>query len=130
MNEVLTKWHKIAETGDRALYDELFADDAVFYSPVVHTPQEGKEMTIRYLLGAFEVFKEANFQYVREIVAGNDAVLEFTAVIDGIKINGVDIISWNEAGQITEFKVMIRPLKAINMLHQKMREMLASMATQ
>jgi len=96
----------------------------VFHSPVVHAPQCGRELVAAYLGAAFKVFSVADFRYVREIIGKSDAMLEFETELDGIVINGVDIIKWNEAGRIVEFKVMLRPLKAINLIHQKMAAML------
>ena len=123
---VLSHWHNIVRTRDASGLDTLLADDVVFYSPVVHTPQVGKAITAMYLSAAVHVFGNESFRYVREIVGESDAVLEFETEIHGIVINGVDMIKWNGSGQITEFKVMIRPLKAVNLIHQKMGEMLQS----
>jgi hypothetical protein len=120
----ISQWHDIVRTRDASGLSELLSDDVVFYSPVVHTPQVGKAITSIYLTAAVVVFGNESFRYVREIVGERDAVLEFETEIDGIVINGVDMIKWNEDGQITEFKVMIRPLKAVNLIHQKMGEML------
>ncbi len=119
--ELLQQWHDFV--GSQALegLDELLADDAVFHSPVVHTPQVGKELTKMYLTGAYHVLKDSGFRYVREVASDNNAILEFTAEIDGIHINGVDMIHWNDQGKIDDFKVMIRPLKAVNLLHSMMR---------
>ena len=103
----------------------LLAEEVVFHSPVVHTPQHGKPITLMYLQAAFHVFFNDSFHYVREVVGTHDAVLEFEVEIDGIRVNGVDMLRWDDAGQITEFKVMLRPLKAVNLIHQKMGEMLA-----
>lgn len=125
MNETpIDKWHNIVCTRDASGLGELLADDVVFYSPVVHTPQVGKAITSMYLSAAVQVFGNQSFRYVREIVGESDAVLEFETEIEGITINGVDMMKWNENGQIIEFKVMIRPLKAVNLIHQKMGEML------
>lgn len=96
----------------------------MFHSPVVHSPQRGKELAIKYLSSAFYVIKNESFRYVREIVGECDAALEFVTEIDGIVINGVDLIKWDDEGKIVDFKVMVRPLKAINLLHQKMAEIL------
>lgn len=96
-------------------------------SPVVHTPQRGKAITKLYLAAAFKIFFNPNFRYVREIVGPNDAMLEFETEIDGISVNGVDIIKWNSDGKVTEFKVMLRPLKAVNLIHEHMGKMLATM---
>jgi SnoaL-like domain len=123
----IDRWHAYADSHDASLLDAMLADDAVFISPVVHTPQQGKHLTRAYLLAAFEVLGRSQFQYRREFFSDTGAVLEFTAVIDGIQINGIDMIEWNSAGKISEFKVMVRPLKAVNLLHQKMGEMLQKM---
>jgi hypothetical protein len=103
---------------------DLLADDAVFHSPVVHTPQRGKALTQMYLAGAMQVLGQPGFRYLREVVGESDAMLEFEVEIDGILINGVDIVHWNQAGRIDDFKVMIRPLKAIHLVHQKMGELM------
>lgn len=117
-------WHRLVEKRDAQGLDALLADEAVFYSPVVHTPQVGKAITKKYLAAAFQVFFNETFRYVRELQAERDAVLEFEVILDGISVNGVDMIKWNDAGRISEFKVMLRPLKAVNLIHQKMAEML------
>jgi hypothetical protein len=122
----LQSWHHLVHNRDLKALDALLADDVVFYSPVVHTPQHGKQVTSQYLFAAFRVFFNDSFRYVREVSGSHDAVLEFQVEIDDIEVNGVDMIRWNDAGKITEFKVMLRPLKAINLIHQKMAEMLAA----
>ncbi len=126
MTGPIEKWHRIVETRDAQALDTLLADEAVFYSPVVHKPQVGKAITRKYLAAAFHVFFNDSFRYVREIVGDQDAVLEFQVELDGVSVNGVDLIKWNDAGRITEFKVMLRPLKAVNLIHQKMAAMLQS----
>lgn len=123
---VIDTWHRLVRTRDASGLKTLIADDAVFHSPVVHTPQRGKALTTMYLGAAFQVFFNPSFRYVREIVGATDAMLEFETEIDGVQVNGVDIIKWNEAGQIVEFKVMLRPLKAINVIHQRMGAMLSA----
>ena len=122
----LQTWHRLVRDHDPSALDSLLAEDAVFYSPVVHSPQRGRALTAGYLRAAFQVFFNPTFRYVREIVGTSDAMLEFETEIDGIIVNGVDIIKWNQSGQIVEFKVMIRPLKAINLIHQRMAAMLES----
>lgn len=122
----LHAWHRLVRERDIAGLDALLADDVVFHSPVVYTPQRGKQVTIQYLAAAFHVFFNDSFRYVREVVGSHDAILEFKVEIDGIEVNGVDMMAWNDDGRITEFKVMLRPLKAINLIHQKMGEMLAA----
>ena len=119
-------WHELVRTRDARGLNDLLADDVVFHSPVVHTPQIGKAVTIQYLSAAFRVFFNESFRYVREVIGPRDAVLEFEVEIDGIQVNGVDMLRWDEQGRITDFKVMIRPLKAINLIHQKMAAMLAA----
>jgi hypothetical protein len=121
---VIQAWHDLVRSRDMSALQRILADEVVFHSPVVHTPQRGKAITTQYLQGAMQVLNNASFRYEREIVGDRDAVLEFSTTIDGILINGVDLIQWNDAGQITDFKVMVRPLKAINLLHQKMGAML------
>lgn len=103
------------------------ADNVVFKSPVVHTPQEGKFITMGYLLAAGETLGNDSFRYTRAFDCGDRAVLEFETEMDGILVNGVDMIEWNADGQITDFKVMVRPLKAIQTVHAAMGAMLAKM---
>ena len=124
MIDTLKTWHQLMQNRDVDGLDDLLADDAVFHSPVVHTPQEGKAITKAYLGAAFHVLGNDQFEYLREIVDGNNAVLEFRTELDGIVINGIDMIQWDEAGRIRDFKVMVRPLKAINKVHEMMAAML------
>lgn len=104
---------------------EWIADDAVFHSPVMHTPQEGKAKVMQYLGAAFAMFSARGFAYQREIIDGSHAMLEFTAEMDGIHVNGVDILTLDADGKITDFKVMVRPLKAIEKVRETMLAMLA-----
>lgn len=120
----LETWHRLVRNRDRSGLAGLLADDVVFYSPVVHAPQRGKPLAAAYLGAALVVFANPSFRYVREIVGASDAMLEFETEIDGIQVNGVDLIKWNDGGQIVEFKVMIRPLKAILLIQQRMAAML------
>ena len=119
-------WHRVVRERDLALLQALLADDAVFHSPVVHAPQRGRALVGGYLGAALQLLSAPGFRYVREIIGEQDAMLEFEVEIDGIQVDGVDIIRWNEAGQIVDFKVMLRPLKAINLVHQRMAELLAA----
>lgn len=125
-DDPITRWHDLVRMRNVAGLDALLADDVVFHSPVVHTPQAGKAITRSYLGAAFAVFFNESFRYVREVKGARDAVLEFKVVIDGIEVNGVDMIRWNDAGRIDDFKVMLRPLKAVNLIHQRMAAMLQS----
>jgi hypothetical protein len=126
---VIQRWHEIVETRDREAMAALIATDAVFESPVVHTPQQGQAITVKYLSAALEVLNNDTFRYLGEWRAERSAVLEFACEIDGIAINGVDMIWWDEADRIVRFKVMIRPLKAINLLHRLMGEKLTAGAS-
>ena len=120
----LATWHQVAKDRDiEGLYN-LLDDNVVFHSPVVHTPQEGKAITGKYLSAAFDVFFNESFTYVREVSSEGQAILEFEVEIQGVKVNGVDMISWNQTGLIIEFKVMVRPLKAVSLIHQNMGAML------
>lgn len=123
---VIDRWHSVVRTRDRAALAEMIAEGAVFESPVVHTPQQGKAVTVKYLESALEVLNNETFRYLGEWRAERSAVLEFACEIEGITVNGVDMIWWDEAGRIVRFKVMIRPLKAINLLHRLMGEKLAA----
>lgn len=122
----LEAWHRLVRNPDPAGLDALLADDVVFHSPVVHTPQRGRKLVAGYLGAAFQVFFNPAFRYVREIVGASDAMLEFETEIDGIQVNGVDLVKWNAEGRIVEFKVMVRPLKAITVVHQRMAALLAA----
>lgn len=119
-------WHGLVKARDPNGLDALLAEDVVFISPVVHSPQHGKAIARKYLRAAFQVFFNPSFRYVREIVGPCDAMLEFETQIDGVLVNGVDIIKWNDHGKIIEFKVMVRPLKAITVIHERMAAMLAA----
>jgi hypothetical protein len=127
--EMSKKWHAVALSSDESAISALLHEDAVFESPVVYTPQRGKPITVKYLASAGKVFSNTGFHYVGEWEAKNSLILEFNAEINGIKVDGIDMITWDEDGLITNFKVMVRPLKAMNMLHQKMGEILAAAAS-
>lgn len=120
----LDKWYAYLKSHDRAALWELLHPDAVFESPVVHTPQRGRDIAFKYLSSAEKVLGGPGFAYRGEWRNATGAVLEFETEIDGIRINGVDIIAFDAEGRITNFKVMVRPLKAINLLHRLMAEQL------
>jgi hypothetical protein len=124
MSATISAWHELVRTRNTRGLASLLADDVVFHSPVVHAPQPGKAITLQYLTAALHVFFNDSFRYVRELEGPRDAALEFQVEIDGIGVNGIDLIKWNDDGRIVEFKVLIRPLKAINLIHQKMAAML------
>ena len=117
---VIERWHQLVASRDLAMLSQLLDPQVVFESPVVHTPQVGKAITHAYLAAAMTVLNNRSFRYLGEWFGEDSAVLEFETEIDGIRINGVDMIWWNAEGRITRFKVMVRPLKAINLLHQMM----------
>ena len=139
----IEKWHDIMKSGGSNAIeklDNLLHDDVVFYSPVVFTPQKGKDITKLYLAAASGVFstdkktpnskkKESKFKYVKEVVTGNTACLEFETEMNGIYVNGIDLISWDDEDKITEFKVLIRPLQAVNTIHEMMGKMLDQLKT-
>ena len=124
----LARWHTVIENGSSP--EELAAiirEDAVFHSPVVHTPQQGRKLVVAYLAAAGQTLGNDSFTYVRELVDGDNAMLEFTTEMDGIHVNGVDIIRFDEDGMIADFKVMVRPLKAVNKVWERMAAMLEAM---
>lgn len=116
----LDKWYAYMTSHDTAVLWDLLHPEAVFESPVVHTPQRGRDITFKYLVSASKVLGGPTFKYLGEWTNDSGAVLEFENEVDGIRINGVDIISFDADDRITHFKVMVRPLKAINLLHQLM----------
>lgn len=120
----LQRWHGFIKSQDRAELWDLLHPDVVCESPVVHTPQRGRDTTFKYLTSATKVLGGPTFTYVGEWTGESGAVLEFTSEIEGITINGVDIITFDAEDRITRFKVMVRPLKAINLLHRLMGEQL------
>lgn len=124
--EVLEKWHSLVKSKNVEGLGSILAEDAVFHSPVVHTPQVGKAVTEKYLAAAFMTLFDDLFNYVREIVGEQEAMLEFVGELDGVYVNGVDIITWDETNQITDCKVMVRPLKAINVVRERMVQELKS----
>ncbi|WP_316231507.1 nuclear transport factor 2 family protein [Bradyrhizobium sp. SZCCHNR1051] len=124
----LDGWYGYMRSHDLGALRELLHPDAVFESPVVHTPQRGRDITFKYLASAEKVLGGPGFKYVGEWRNATGAVLEFENEIEGIRLNGVDIITFDDAGRITHFKVMVRPLKAINLLHRLMGEQLAAMS--
>ncbi len=122
----LAAWHALVGARDASGLDALLADDVVFHSPVVHTPQRGKMLAMQYLRAAVQVFGNPSFRYVRELEGPRDAVLEFEVEIDGLRVNGVDMIRWNDDGRIVDFKVLLRPLKAVLGIQQLMAARLQS----
>jgi hypothetical protein len=116
----LAAWHRYMLGNDPAVLEELIADDAVFHSPVVHRPQAGRAKVLMYLTAAGQVFGNGTFRYVRELTDGPEACLEFECEMDGIAVNGVDLIRFDLEGRIIDFKVMVRPMKAMNKVWELM----------
>lgn len=116
----LAQWREIAHSGDVSALDTLLADDVVFFSPVVFRPQHGKAITKSYLSAAVVVLGNETFRFTEEWIGANSGVVEFTATVDGVEINGADFIAWDEGNRIVSFKVMARPLKGIDKLREKM----------
>lgn len=121
----IDQWHQFLITKDHEILDEILDKDVVFHSPVVWTPQEGKKITKFYLMAAVKVLitDTSEFSYINKTMDNDKCILEFVTTIDGLTINGVDMIEINDEGKITSFKVMIRPLKAIHKVHEKMAEL-------
>ena len=124
MENPINKWHEVVTTQNQDLLKSILAENVTFYSPVVFTAQKGKSLTLLYLMAAAQVFNNKSFSYTKEIINKNHATLEFELNINGIEINGIDLITWNEEGMIIEFKVFIRPLQGVNVIHKMMQQML------
>lgn len=117
----LPRWHAVMKGGNQPqALAAIIREDAVFHSPVVHTPQRGRAIVVAYLAAAGQTLGNASFRYVRELVDGENALLEFETEMDGIHVNGVDLIRFDEDGMIADFKVMVRPLKAVNKVWEQM----------
>lgn len=127
IDAVIARWHAHLTGESAESLDELLADDVVFYSPIVYTPQRGKDITTMYLMAAKQTLGAGDFHYTKQVTAGDTAVLEFETTLDGKYVNGVDIIRCDDSDRIVEFRVMIRPLQAVNAVHEQMRAMLESM---
>jgi hypothetical protein len=123
---VIETWHAMVASRNLAQLESLLGPGATFYSPIVHTPQVGRAVTAKYLRAAASVLNNDSFRYVEEWFGASSAVLEFEVAVDGVLIDGIDLIHWNDAGEIIAFKVMVRPLKAITVVHQLMMLALGS----
>jgi hypothetical protein len=115
----LARWHAVVDTADPAGLPALVAEDAVFRSPAVHTPQEGRDTVVGYLTAAFAVLGP-ELSYEREWLGEDSAVLQFRTRVGGLEVHGVDIITWDDAGRIVDFTVMIRPVKALHAVMEHM----------
>ena len=123
---VIQRWIDIIDNHRPEELDGLLADDAVFYSPAVFAPQEGKATTAKYLRAAEKMFSGTDFRYVGQWYGDRSAVLEVAATIDGRHVNGIDMIEWNDDEQIVSFKVMMRPFQGLQAVMPKMAELLAA----
>jgi hypothetical protein len=141
IEQTVEQWHAYLRGELPGGLEGLLDDEVVFYSPIVFTPQRGKEITSLYLQAASHTFagsenstkdaskaSEPRFRYTKTVMSGDTAILEFETTMQGKYVNGVDIITCNDAGRIVEFRVMIRPLQAVNMVHQQMAAMLEAMS--
>ena len=125
----LDRWYDyILQSHDKRILWDMLHPDVVFESPVVHTPQTGRDITFKYLASADKVLGGEGFRYVGEWLNEDGAVLEFTNTLDGIAVNGIDMIKFDDQGKIIHFKVMVRPLKAVNQVQQLMKAQLEAMA--
>jgi len=131
---VLEKWHRLVQGADDVALEDLLAEDVVFYSPIVYTPQRGKDLTALYLNAALQTLPgdeslgdDKRFRYTKQVIGSDAAVLEFETTVDGKYVNGVDIIRCDATGRIIEFRVMLRPLQAVNRVHERMRAMLETL---
>jgi len=141
IEQVVEAWHAHLRGEHPGGLDQLLDDEVVFYSPIVFTPQRGKAITILYLEAASQTFlgdhgteapsggdpPAGGFRYTKSVLSGDTAVLEFETTMDGRYVNGVDIIRCNDEGRIIEFRVMIRPLQAVELVHRRMAAMLERM---
>ena len=123
---VIRHWLRVIEDGQGAELDDMLAEDAVFYSPAVFTPQRGRATAVAYLRTAEQMFSGTGFHYVEKWFGDNSAVLHFAAEVDGLSVEGIDMIHWNDDGKITAVKVMIRPFKALQGVIAKMAELLTA----
>ena len=130
MPRPIEQWHQVVKGRDMRALQDLLAEDVVFVSPVVHTPQVGRAITLGYLHAAMQVLNNASFRYANQWYGTDSAVLEFECELDGIRVNGIDMIHWNAEGRIDRFKVMVRPLQAINKVHEMMGRELQRAAAQ
>lgn len=123
---VIERWLRVIETGEMDELDDMLAEDAVFYSPAVFAPQRGRALTSAYLRAAEHMFQGTGFHYVEKWIGADSAVLHFAAEVDGLSLEGIDMIHWNDDGKITSVKVMIRPFKALQGVIGKMAELLSA----
>ena len=123
---VIERWLRMIESGQTDQLDDMLSEDAVFYSPAVFSPQRGRALTAAYLRAAEQMFSTTNFHYVEKWYGHNSAVLHFAANVDGLSLEGIDMIHWNDAGQITTVTVMIRPFKALQAVIAKMGALLTA----
>lgn len=140
IHDVVERWHAHLRGELPGGLDELLHDDVVFYSPIVYTPQEGKAITTMYLMAAGQTLPGdqpsggsgsagGGFRYTKKVLDGDTAVLEFETTVEGTYVNGIDIIRCDDDGKIVEFRVMIRPLQAVNLVHAQMKTTLERLSS-
>jgi hypothetical protein len=125
----IARWHEIVAARSVAGLDDLLAEDVIFQSPAVHTPQVGRAITLRYLTAALQVLNSDSFRYTGEWYGDSSAVLEFECTVEGLQVNGVDMIHWDAEGRIVRFKVMLRPVKALQAVMPRMAHELERLAS-
>ena len=121
----IKKWHQMLETNDMSILNDLLADEVVFRSPVAYKPYEGKQVVFFILTNVIQVFQD--FTYHREFFTedGENVVLEFSANVSGKSLKGIDMIRFNNRGQIIDFEVMIRPMSGLAVLAEQMGQRIA-----
>nr|MBP8207875.1 nuclear transport factor 2 family protein [Acinetobacter sp.] len=121
----IKRWHEMLDTKDMSILNELLAEDVVFRSPVAFNPYSGKQVVFFILTNVIQVFE--NFTYHREFYTedGLSVVLEFSANVNEKKLKGIDMIRFNENGQIVDFEVMIRPKSGLEALAVQMGQRMA-----
>ena len=139
IHDCIHRWHQLTRGELEGGIDSLLHPDVVFLSPIVFTPQRGRDVTKLYLAAAGATLAGASpasaddgpafaegssFRYTKQILQGHHAMLEFETEIEGKYANGVDIITCDDDGRIIEFTVMMRPLQAIQAVHSQMMAML------
>lgn len=116
----LDKWHQVIANKDMKLLREILHPDVEFHSPTLWEPKKGRDITQYILKMVIDIFQD--FEYQREWVDGNNLALEFSARVDDKQVKGIDLIRWNDEGQIVHFEVMMRPINGLQLMFEKMTE--------
>ena len=127
MNEnykpTLGRWHEFVTTQKPEILHEILSDDMKFHSPFIWKPKD-KRFALMVLTTVVTVFE--NFRYTREMFGENSCTLEFAANIGAVALEGVDIIEFDDAGKIVDFKIMIRPANGLQKLGEEMGKRFAA----